>query len=60
MSEFQPKPLEVVDGRIPCPKCQTPSDLTDEVLIVHLPGRRIEKPLWECPECRERFADGKL
>lgn len=59
MVDFQLKPLEIVDGRIPCPVCQTVADLTHEAVIIVGVGvmSQEEKPIWECPTCHHRFAD---
>lgn len=55
MVEFHLKPLEVVDGRLPCPACKTPADVTEDVVIVIRTSS--EEPVWECPKCHHRFVD---
>lgn len=49
-------PLPLIDRRVPCPLCKTPSDLTDETTLVGT-FHPEPKPIWVCPACHHRFVD---
>jgi hypothetical protein len=47
------KPLDIIDGRVPCPKCGEKGDLIAAQCDAEAP-----QDVWECPACRHQWLTG--